>query len=194
MEPPRYWDKDGSPMTVFEWADKRDDPKYILTARDSITDRDSPFWTLFVTTGWLGYEPIPGQFHAGEFQPRVFRTEVIRIGHTDPPRPVFLPSEEHAWATEGDAEAGHHRIVQQLMRGFSAPVVSPALRPAAYAGVDCPQCGEKALREIARPEEVTWEKVIGEGTRTRVDDVRQWVNRPVCVCARCSYEKVEKLP
>ncbi len=151
MEPPRYWDKDGSPMTVFEWADKRDDPKYILTARDSITDRDSPFWTLFVTTGWLGYEPIPGQFHAGEFQPRVFRTEVIRIGHTDPPRPVFLPSEEHAWATEGDAEAGHHRIVQQLMRGFSAPVVSPALRPAAYAGVDCPSAARRPFGRLPVP-------------------------------------------
>lgn len=180
---PLYYDKDGSAITVHQWANKRDDPKYLVTARDSITDRDSPFWTLFVTTGWLGYAPIPG-----ECPPRVFRTDVVRVGHTDPFRAFLLPSEEHAWATEGEAEDGHHRIIERLLAGLSSPVVSRALRLAVYIGVDCPKCGEKTLREIARPEEITVKKVVSEGGKAR------WVNRPVCVCARCDYEKMEELP
>jgi hypothetical protein len=192
--PELYFDPDGKPITVQQWADLRDElGRKMIVARDAITDRAAPSWTIFVTTAWWGIAPVPG-----EEPPRVFRTEAFRVGHVGRPHPVDLASGGHAWSTTAAAKAGHAEVVELLSGSLSEPVVTAtSLPPAAFAGHPCPRCGKHELREIARPEKRIFVKTLGthslSGAMMKVGGTEAWVNWPYALCSACGFEKAGKI-
>lgn len=193
-EPALYFDPDGKPITVEQWADLRDSlGKNMIVRRHTITDRSTPTWTIFVTTAWWGIAPTPG-----EDPPRIFDTEVFQVGHAGPPRPVNWAAERHAWATATAATAGHAEVVERIAGGLSEPVASPTpFPPLAFAGVPCPECGKQELREIARPGSRISAKKLGthslSGTMMKVSATEAWVNWPYVLCSACGFEKAGKI-
>lgn len=190
--PELYFDPDGKPITVQQWADLRDElGKKMIVGRHSLTDRSAPTWTIFVTTGWWGIAPEPG-----EDPPRIYTTDAIQVGHVGVPKPVDKVPEGYAWATRTEADAGHVDVVKRLAEGLSEPVVCPWGPPLPFAGIPCPECGEKELREIARPEKGLFGKKRGthslSGTMTKVSATEMWVNRPYALCSACGFEKAGK--
>lgn len=191
--PELYFDPEGKPITAQQWSDLRDElGKKMIVERHSITDRSAPTWTIFVTTGWWGIAPEPG-----EDPPRIYTTEAIQVGH-GVPAPADKAPEGYAWATRVEAEAGHAELVERLTEGLSEPVVTATpLPPAAFAGVPCPQCGEEALREIARPERRMTVKKLGthslSGAMLKMSAIEAWVNWPSALCRACGFEKAGKI-
>lgn len=93
----RYYDKDGTPITLLEWGDRLDRPGYRNVALTQI----SP--TVEVSTVWLGNNY--NFFNEGP--PLIFETLVFRDGHGD---------EMDRYSTLAEAVAGHAAMVETIKR------------------------------------------------------------------------------
>ncbi|WP_372663493.1 hypothetical protein [Amycolatopsis kentuckyensis] len=188
-EPELYFDPDGKPITAQQWANLRDElGKKMIVERHSLTDRSDPTWTIFVTTGWWGMAPVPG-----EVPPRIYRTDTNRVSH-DAPTLADMAPVSYAWATSGEAKAGHSALMEQLKGQFSEPVATLWGPPGVYDGIACPGCGEEALRSIARPRKSLVAKnpagayLPVQRTEDGEDAVEAWMNWPYALCSACGRE------
>lgn len=99
-----YFDRQGNPITVEEWARLRQRYDERLVGRTTVGEYS-------VTTVWLGYDQTCGQSE----QPRYFGTLVGRVGD------MMDASREWVWADAAEAEAGHWTLVEQLKAGRALP-------------------------------------------------------------------------
>lgn len=94
----RYYNRDGSPMTMAQWAESFRDPAQKRVAHDTVGDAE-------VSTVWLGLN------HAwDDGPPLIFETMVFGGEHSD---------WQDRYSTEAEALAGHQRVVAALKRGES---------------------------------------------------------------------------
>ena len=83
----RYYDRQGNPLTLMEWASSTDDKRVAYTKVDDTT----------ISTVWLGFDH---QF--GDGPPLIFETMVFEGP---------LNAEQIRYSTEAEAVAGHDQMV-----------------------------------------------------------------------------------
>lgn len=90
-----YYDKQGKPLELLEWAKRLEDMEYKRVAVDEIDNRR-------VSTDWLGLS-----HQLGEGPPLIFETM------------IFGTDEEYCarYSTEAQAIAGHAEVVRKLRAG-----------------------------------------------------------------------------
>jgi hypothetical protein len=115
---PIYYDRQGLPMTMHQWAQKFQDEDYTHIARDVIGPDEplDPAPLITVSTFWLGVNP-----NWRNDEPLIYET-LITGGEYD--------MTGMRYATEKQARDGHRRVVDQLRVGRGAPGVSPLASPA----------------------------------------------------------------
>lgn len=94
-----YYDRNGDPMTLAEWADKFEDPDYKRVEFTDLGDGRE------VSTVWLGLD----HSFVGP-PPHVFETMVFG-------GPVGEDNFQQRYSTEREARAGHTEIVGRLTDG-----------------------------------------------------------------------------
>lgn len=103
-----YYDRDGRPLTLHEWAAGFEDPEYKRVDEDDVGG-------VRVSTVWLGLDHGHG---AG--RPLIFETMVFGgVGDGDVWR----------YATEAEALAGHVRVVRRERRRAGEPAAPPTGPP-----------------------------------------------------------------
>ena len=119
---PIYYDRQGQPMTMHQWAEKFQDEDYTHIARDVIGPDEplDPAPLITVSTFWLGVNP-----NWRNDEPLIYETLIIGGGYD---------ATGMRYATEQQARAGHRRVVDELRAGRSARGVSP-LAPPAHAPI-----------------------------------------------------------
>lgn len=104
---PMYYDKDGSPMALLDWAKKFEDREYQRVARDLVMVGPQ---TYLVSTVWLGMD------HGAMFGaslPHIFETMVFEGNDPDSPsRPLDELTERYS--TLEDALAGHKAVCGEV--------------------------------------------------------------------------------
>ena len=123
---PIYYDRQGQPMTMHEWAEKFRDEDYTHLARDVIGPDEplDPAPLITVLTFWLGVNP-----NWRNEEPLIYETLIIG-GEYD--------ATGMRYATEQQAREGHRRVVDQLRARRAARGVSP-LAPPAHAPITLTQ-------------------------------------------------------
>ena len=115
---PIYYDRQGKPMTLQQWAEKFEDAHYRHVARDVIGPDEplDPAPLITVMTSWLG---LNHDWRSDE--PLIFETIVIGGEH----------DATGIWYTaETQAREGHRRAVEELRAGRSPRGASPLAPPA----------------------------------------------------------------
>jgi hypothetical protein len=115
---PIYYDRQGTPMTLQQWAEKFEDAHYRHVARDVIGPDEplDPAPLITVMTFWLG---LNHDWRSDE--PLIFETLVIGGEH----------DATGIWYTaETQAREGHRRAVEELRAGRSPRGASPLAPPA----------------------------------------------------------------
>ena len=94
----RYYDKDGSPMEMMEWGDKKqiNDPEYKRVAETTLTDG------TWISTVWVGLDM---QF--GDGPPLIFETMVFLS------KDNLDEQDMDRYSTLEEAMEGHDRMVKQ---------------------------------------------------------------------------------
>ena len=119
---PIYYDRQGQPMTMHQWAEKFQDEDYTHIARDVIGPDEplDPAPLITVSTFWLGVNP-----NWRNDEPLIYETLIIGGGYD---------ATGMRYATEKQAREGHRRVVDELRAGRGARGVSP-LAPPAHAQI-----------------------------------------------------------
>lgn len=91
-----YYDRQGRPLDMMDWALKLEDPTYRIVARDELCDGE-----VIVSTIWLGFD------HGYGGKRLLFETMVRRDNKWD---------EQHRYSTEDEAREGHRQVVEALSR------------------------------------------------------------------------------
>lgn len=105
-----YFDKDGNPMSLEDWAKKHSDFDY-----KSIGDDRSEMWQ--VSTVWLG---INHNF-IGEGPPIIFESMVFRNDPED-----WEDHDCRRYSTLAEAEAGHAELVKEWITDYNILKNPPA--------------------------------------------------------------------
>jgi hypothetical protein len=115
---PLYYDRQGQPMTMQQWAEKFEDESYTHIARDVIGPDEplDPAPLITVSTFWRGVNH--NWRHA---EPLIYETLVIGGGYD---------ATGMRYATEKQAREGHRRVVDELRAGRGARAASPLAPPA----------------------------------------------------------------
>jgi len=115
---PIYYDRQGQPMTMHQWAEKFQDEDYTHIARDVIGPVEplDPAPLITVSTFWLGVNP-----NWRNDEPLIYETLIIGGGYD---------ATGMRYATEKQAREGHRRVVDELRAGRGAGGVSPLAPPA----------------------------------------------------------------
>lgn len=90
-----YYDRDGNPMTMGQWAERFEDNAYKRVAFDSVGDFE-------ISTVWLGLD-----HQYGDGEPLIFETMVFGSSPNE-------ENEMRRYTSEDEARAGHAEIVQSL--------------------------------------------------------------------------------
>ena len=114
---PIYYDRQGQPMTLHQWAEKFHDEHYTHLARDVIGPDEplDPAPLITVSTYWLGVNP-----NWRNEEPLIYETLIIG-GQYD--------ATAMRYATETQAREGHQRVVDVLRAGHGTPGASPLTPP-----------------------------------------------------------------
>jgi len=114
---PIYYDRQGQPMTMHQWAEKFHDEHYTHLARDVIGPDEplDPAPLITVSTYWLGVNP-----NWRNEEPLIYETLIIG-GQYD--------ATAMRYATETQAREGHQRVVDELRASHGAPGASPLTPP-----------------------------------------------------------------
>jgi hypothetical protein len=92
----KFYDKDGSPLELLEWAKKFEDKAYCRVALDILPDGTR------ISTVWLGLN-----HNFGEGPPLIFETMVFDI----PVNYALREREQERYSTLEEAQAGHAAIL-----------------------------------------------------------------------------------
>lgn len=106
-----YFDRQGRPLTLRQWAGRCEDFAYKVVAQDHIIVGDEPLW---VSTVWVGLD-MAYDYREGHV-PIIYETMVFGHGKE--------AERQERWATEAAALAGHDRILAELLdlaRGTAPP-------------------------------------------------------------------------
>ena len=98
---PNYYDRNGTPMTLWEWAAKLEgDESYRIVRQTTV----GPYW---ISTVWLGlnHRVMPGP-------PLIFETMVFGSGDDDD----MSDLDGERYSTEKEARSGHARFVRAARR------------------------------------------------------------------------------
>jgi hypothetical protein len=116
---PIYYDRQGQPMTVHQWAQKLEDENYTHIARDVIGPDEplDPAPLITVSTFWCGFNPS-----WRNDEPLIYETLIIGGGHD---------ATGMRYATEEQAREGHRRVVDELRAGRGLCAKSPLSPPPA---------------------------------------------------------------
>lgn len=106
-----YYDRDGNPIDLEEWARRREDPAYCRVAQTVIGCNNAE---RAVLTVWVGVDRDLGT--------AVFGTAIVADGRLD---------EVRQYDTEADALMGHQDVVTHLVNNLRPHGV-----PAVFDGVD----------------------------------------------------------
>ena len=114
---PIYYDRQGQPMTMHQWAEKFEDENYTHIARDVIGPDEplDPAPLITVSTFWLGVNQ-----NWRNDEPLIYETLII--GGND--------ATGMRYATEKQAREGHRRVVDDLRAGRGPHAASPLSPPA----------------------------------------------------------------
>jgi hypothetical protein len=115
---PVYYDRQGAPMTMQQWAQRFEDEDYRHIARDVIGPDEplDPAPLIIVSTFWLG---LNHDWRSGE--PLIYETIIVGGEHD---------ASGMWYATERQAREGHRRVVDELRAGRSPRGASPLAPPA----------------------------------------------------------------
>ena len=115
---PIYYDRQGQPMTMHQWAEKLRDEDYTHIARDVVGPDEplDPAPLITVSTFWLGVNP-----NWRNDEPLIYETLIIGGGYD---------ATGMRYATEKQAREGHRRVVDELRAGRGARGVPPLAPPA----------------------------------------------------------------
>ena len=114
---PLYYDRQGQPMTMQQWAEKFEDENYTHIARDVIGPDEplDPAPLITVSTFWRGVN-----HDLRHDEPLIYETLIIGGGYD---------ATSMRYATEKQAREGHRRVVDELRAGRGARGVSPLAPP-----------------------------------------------------------------
>ncbi len=101
-----YYDRQGKPMEMMEWAHAIEDFEYKVVKQDTLPDGK------FVSTVWLGLD------HSfGDGPPLIFETMVFPakggVPTTGERNPDWEEQETRRYSTEEEAKAGHAEMVKR---------------------------------------------------------------------------------
>jgi hypothetical protein len=115
---PIYYDRQGQPMTMHQWAQKVEDENYTHIARDVIGPDEplDPAPLITVSTLWRG---VNANWRNDE--PLIYETLITGGGHD---------ATGMRYATEKQAREGHRRVVDELRAGRGLRPASPLAPPA----------------------------------------------------------------
>jgi len=125
-----YYDRNGLPLSLGEWARRIEDPNY---KRVALTN----FGPLAVSTVWLGMDHSFARFlppgAGADRRPILFETMVFFL---DPVTGEWisddtkheLAGEQHRWHTLEDALAGHETVVQYVKDNILPPEAVESIR------------------------------------------------------------------
>lgn len=115
---PIYYDRQGKPMTMQQWAEKFEDEDYTHVARDVIGPDEplDPAPLVTVSTFWLGLN-----YSWRSDEPLIYETVIIGGGHD---------ATGMRYTTEEQAREGHRRAVDELRAGRGPRGASPLASPA----------------------------------------------------------------
>src|SRR5262245_9644283 len=115
---PIYYDRQGQPMTMHQWAEKFQDESYTHIARDVIGPDEplDPAPLITVLTFWLGVNP-----NWRNHEPLIYETLTIG-GEYD--------ATGTGYATEKQAREGHRGVVDELRAGRGPRGISQMAPPA----------------------------------------------------------------
>jgi hypothetical protein len=104
---PIYYDRQGRPMTMQQWAQKFQDENYRHLARDVIGPDEplDPAPLITVSTFWLG---LNANWRSGE--PLIYETLIVG-GERD--------AVDIRYTTERQAREGHRLVVEELRAGHA---------------------------------------------------------------------------
>jgi len=111
---PLYYDRQGQPMTVHQWAQKVEDANYTLIALDVIGPDEplDPAPVITVSTFWWGVNP-----NWRDDEPLIYETLIMGGGYD---------ATGMRYATEERAREGHRRVVDELRAGRTVLLVMAA--------------------------------------------------------------------
>ena len=115
---PLYYDRQGQPMTMHQWAEKFEDENYTHIARDVIGPDEplDPAPLITVSTFWRGVN-----HNLRHDEPLIYETLIIGGGYD---------ATGMRYATEKQAREGHRRAVDALRAGRGPRAASPLAPPA----------------------------------------------------------------
>jgi hypothetical protein len=115
---PIYYDRQGQPMTMRQWAEKFEDEGYTHIARDVIGPDEplDPAPLITVSTFWLGVN-----HNWRDDEPLIYETLIIGGGYE---------ATGMRYPTEKQAREGHRRVVDELRAGRGSRGASPLASPA----------------------------------------------------------------
>jgi hypothetical protein len=115
---PIYYDRQGQPMTMHQWAEKFEDEGYTHIAQDVIGPDEplDPAPLITVSTFWLGVN-----HNWRDDEPLIYETLIIGGGYE---------ATGMRYTTEKQAREGHRRVVDELRAGRGSRGASPLASPA----------------------------------------------------------------
>ncbi len=115
---PAYYDRQGQPMTMHQWAEKFEDENYTHIARDVIGPDEplDPAPLITVSTVWRGVNQ-----NWRHHEPLIYETLIIGGGYD---------ATGMRYATEKQAREGHRQVVEQLRADRGPRAASPLAPPA----------------------------------------------------------------
>jgi hypothetical protein len=115
---PLYYDRQGQPMTMQQWAEKCQDENYTHIARDVIGPDEplDPAPLITVSTLWCGVN-----HDLRHDEPLIYETVIIGGGYD---------ATGMRYATEKQAREGHRRAVDELRADRGPRAASPPAPPA----------------------------------------------------------------
>lgn len=101
----RYFDKDGVPMSFWEWSGYINDPEYKIIQQDKIGH-------FFVSTVWLGMDHGFGRYFFKEeasekYQPIIFETMIFNDLEDQDEENCSLNNYQERYSTLNEAQEGH---------------------------------------------------------------------------------------
>ena len=96
----QYFDREGNPLGLFEWAALYEDHSYRIIAQNRIED-------ILVSTIWLGLDHSWGW--GGP--PLIFETMILGLGAGED---LDIDEYQWRWSTEVQALAGHDQAVAKV--------------------------------------------------------------------------------
>jgi hypothetical protein len=115
---PIYYDRQGQPTTMDQWAEKFEDENYTHIARDVIGPDEplDPAPLITVSTFWLGVN-----HNWRNDEPLIYETLITGGGYD---------ATGMRYTTEKQAREGHRRVVDELRAGRGPRAASPPAPPA----------------------------------------------------------------